>query len=93
MRILTKLIQENYDFQITFNKRKKYFDLLTSSEGVFSWKIKSPELIIFHDWFNFKLRIPKPLVYQSSGNGKRKLLGVVENFLNGFTNELGKTTF
>jgi hypothetical protein len=51
LRILIKLINENFDFKKVYSQRKKYFDLLESQNPEYAWKIKSPELIIFHDWF------------------------------------------
>jgi hypothetical protein len=56
LRILLKLINENYDFNKVYKQRRKYFDLLESSDSEYGWKIKSPELIIFHDWFKGKMK-------------------------------------
>ena len=55
LRILLKLINEGFDFEKVYNQRKKYFDLLESNDPEYVWKIKSPELIIFHEWFKKKL--------------------------------------
>jgi len=55
LRILIKLINENFDFEKVYHQRKKYFDLLEGQNPEYAWKIKSPELIIFHDWFKKKL--------------------------------------
>ena len=62
LRILIKLINESFDFEKVYLQRKKYFDLLESEDPEYAWKIKSPELIIFHDWFK------KKLLEKSSGN-------------------------
>ena len=56
LRILTKLIQEDFNFKNVYNKRLKYFNILESKTGIFRWQIKSPELIIFNDWFKFKMK-------------------------------------
>jgi len=55
LRILLKLINEGYDFNKVYQSRKKYFDLLEGSDPEYGWKIKSPELIVFHDWFKKKM--------------------------------------
>ncbi len=55
LRILTKLIQENYNYKKVFDKRIKYFNLLESDDVLFRWQVKSPELIVFHGWFKKKL--------------------------------------
>jgi len=55
LRILLKLINENFDYSKVYKQRKKYFDLLESDDKEHCWKIKSPELIIFHEWFKKKL--------------------------------------
>ena len=56
LRILTKLIQENYNFNFVYQKRLKYFKLLESNYSQYEWQIKSPELIIFNDWFKYKMK-------------------------------------
>ncbi|MCX6292076.1 MAG: hypothetical protein NT126_09970, partial [Bacteroidetes bacterium] len=54
LRILLKLINEQYDFKKVYLSRNRYFGLLESNEDEYRWKIKSPELIIFHAWFKCK---------------------------------------
>jgi hypothetical protein len=54
IRILRKLINENFDYSKVYNSRKKYFDLLESTDSDYCWEIKSPELIIFEEWFRSK---------------------------------------
>jgi hypothetical protein len=61
LRILLKLINEGFDFAKVYQKRKKYFDLLESNDGEYAWKIKSPELIVFHEWFRKKIDSKKAL--------------------------------
>ncbi|HRH66717.1 MAG TPA: hypothetical protein PLU53_10510 [Bacteroidia bacterium] len=51
VRILKKLINENLNFASVYDSRKKYFDLLESNHSDYRWEIKSPELIIFNEWF------------------------------------------
>jgi tetratricopeptide (TPR) repeat protein len=54
-RILLKLINENFDFNKVYIQRKEYFDLLEGNDPDYTWKITSPELIIFHEWFKNKM--------------------------------------
>jgi len=56
LRILLKLINEGFDFDSVYKKRRRYFDLLESKDPDYCWKIKSPELIVFHEWFKKKLK-------------------------------------
>jgi len=56
LRILLKLINENFDFKKVYKLRKKHFDLLEGSDPEYGWKIKSPELIVFHEWFKGKMK-------------------------------------
>jgi hypothetical protein len=55
LRILIKLINSNFDFNLVYESRQKYFHLLNSDSPILKWKIKSPELIVFDQWFNSKL--------------------------------------
>ncbi len=55
LRILVKLINEHFDFAKVYKNRQRYFELIESSEIDYRWKIKSPELIIFHEWFKSKM--------------------------------------
>jgi hypothetical protein len=55
-RIFLKLINENFDFNKVYTKRKEYFDLLEGNDPEYAWKIKSPELIVFHEWFKKKIQ-------------------------------------
>jgi len=56
VRILRKLINENFDYEKVYRSRKKYFDLLESKEDMYRWEIKSPELVIFEEWFKCKMK-------------------------------------
>ncbi|MCX6275833.1 MAG: hypothetical protein NTV09_11570, partial [Bacteroidetes bacterium] len=55
MRILLNLVNEGYDFERVYKNRKRYLDLLESDDPDYAWKIKSPELIIFTEWFKKKM--------------------------------------
>jgi len=62
LRILLKLINEGFDFSKVYERRKRYFELLESNDPDYGWKIKSPELIIFHEWFKNKIVAKKSIV-------------------------------
>ncbi len=51
LRILIKLINSNYDFDKVRESRKKYLELLNSTDNDLKWKIKSPEFVPFNNWF------------------------------------------
>lgn len=55
VRILRKLIDENFDYKKVYKLRKKYFEKLISNEPDYKWEIKSPELIIFDEWYMSKM--------------------------------------
>ncbi len=54
-RILRKLVNENFDYTKVYNSRIKYFKLLESNKDGYCWEIRSPELIIFEEWFMFRM--------------------------------------
>lgn len=55
LRILLKLINESYNYHLVYHKKSQYFDLLNSGGNGYIWTVKSPELIIFNDWFKTNL--------------------------------------
>ena len=55
LRILLKLINEGFNFERVYMLRKRYFNMLESSHPDYGWKIKSPELIKFHEWYRNKI--------------------------------------
>ncbi|MEO8087188.1 MAG: hypothetical protein ABI763_10235 [Bacteroidota bacterium] len=55
LRILLKLINEGFNFEKVYEQRKRYFELLESDDPEYKWKVKSPEIIIFHEWFKKKI--------------------------------------
>jgi hypothetical protein len=64
LRILLKLINEGFNFEKVYKHRKRYFDLLEGNDPDYSWKVKSPELIVFHEWFKKKIFDTKGLIEQ-----------------------------
>lgn len=55
LRLLLRLIQLDFDFEKTYRSRKKYFDEIADEKSSWTWKVKSPELIVFHEWFQSKI--------------------------------------
>ena len=55
IRILRKLINENFDYRKVYTSRLKYFNQLSSADPDYGWEIKSPELVIFDEWFKSKM--------------------------------------
>jgi hypothetical protein len=55
LKILIKLVNEDFNFTKVYFSRKKYFALLSSGDDRFSWKIRSPELIPFEKWFELNM--------------------------------------
>ena len=51
LKVLLELDRQDYDFKATAKSRKKTLDRLASLEPAIKWEPKSPELILFHDWF------------------------------------------
>lgn len=54
VQILTALSRHSYHFRRTFRVKAEAFSLLESLEKEYRWKILSPEMIIFHEWFKAK---------------------------------------
>lgn len=54
-KILSSLINENFNYEKVFLKKQKYFKVLESENGLYSWKTKSMELLPFHIWFKNKI--------------------------------------
>ena len=55
IQILTALKGHSYHFRTTYRKKADAFDLLESLDSSYRWKILSPEMIIFHEWFKAKV--------------------------------------
>jgi hypothetical protein len=56
LKVLVELDRCNYDFKEVANKRKVELNNLKKTTGKYKWDIKSPEMILFHDWFESKLK-------------------------------------
>jgi hypothetical protein len=55
LKMLLELDRSNYDFKLAAEKRPELLAQLSSVEEGISWEPKSPELILFHDWFKSKM--------------------------------------
>jgi hypothetical protein len=55
-RILRRLAMNGFDFKETWLDKKKDFLLLQSDKSEYKWIPRSHELIIFHQWFEAKVR-------------------------------------
>lgn len=53
--ILRILSNHQFDFQATVGKVVRQIGELKLNAGPFSWKILSPEIVIFHEWFESKV--------------------------------------
>jgi hypothetical protein len=49
-------MQQAYNFKETYKSKKNYFDLLDSNDIKYRWQIKSPEMLIFQEWFISKMQ-------------------------------------
>ena len=58
-RILRHLAMNGFDFKETWLDKKKDFLLLQSDKSEYKWIPRSHELIIFHQWFESKVRHKK----------------------------------
>jgi|GEM_PF-632645 len=59
LKILLDLDKNDYDFNTTSKSSSDTIEKLRESSGTFSWNPKSPELILFHDWFLNKVENKK----------------------------------
>jgi tetratricopeptide (TPR) repeat protein len=49
--ILRALENASFDFRAVYQNMTSHFDLLRSNDPECRWQVKSPEMVIFHDWF------------------------------------------
>ena len=54
IQILIALSGHSYHFRTTYRKKSDAFNLLDSMDTNYRWKIVSPEMIVFHEWFKAK---------------------------------------
>jgi hypothetical protein len=53
---LIALSNGNFDFVKVNYNNKKIIENLNDIEAKFKWQLKSPEMIIFHEWFDAKVK-------------------------------------
>ena len=56
LRLLAKLSRQGFNFKAVWKKNLKYFEMLASDDPEYRWEMKSPEMIIFHKWFEAKAK-------------------------------------
>ena len=56
LRLLAKLSRQGFNFKEVWKKNIKYFELLASDDPDYRWEMKSPEMIVFHKWFEAKAK-------------------------------------
>jgi hypothetical protein len=49
--VLRELDANSYDFKATYQQMPDEFALLRSNRENYRWEVKTPEMIIFHEWF------------------------------------------
>lgn len=54
LKILMELDRQDYDFEVVAQKRESELMKLKSTDRKFAWNPDSPEMILFHDWFDSK---------------------------------------
>ena len=55
-KILIYLMNNSFNFIVVSNNYKKLFEKLRSNKSSSRWVLKSPEMIIFHEWFDAKVK-------------------------------------
>ena len=55
LKVLQELDKNDYNFSLTAIVAADELEKLKSTNEKYAWNPDSPELILFHDWFNAKL--------------------------------------
>ncbi|MEX2380231.1 MAG: hypothetical protein WD530_05775, partial [Vicingaceae bacterium] len=55
LKVLIDLDRNSYDFKQTQISRMEELKELSKVNGKYSWEAQTPELILFHDWYQAKL--------------------------------------
>lgn len=55
LSVLLELDRASFDFEIVAMKKKEVLNKLRSRHKDYKWEPKSPEMILFHEWFDAKL--------------------------------------
>jgi len=69
LKVLQKLILTSFDYQQVLDKHPDLFELLDRTDRDYRWQVKSPEMVVFHHWFQdkaqgkaYQFRVPEPLM-------------------------------
>ncbi|MBL4709252.1 MAG: hypothetical protein JKY48_12525 [Flavobacteriales bacterium] len=54
LNVLMELDKQSYNFEATSVEKEKELNLLKSTDKKFAWNPDSPEMILFHEWFEAK---------------------------------------
>ena len=55
LQLLLKLEKHSFDFQKVFDTNQDLFALLDSEQKAYRWEVRTPEMIVFQDWFKAKI--------------------------------------
>lgn len=55
LKVLLELVKYDYNFSLTSAVVETELEKLKSTDEQYAWNPDSPELILFHDWFDAKL--------------------------------------
>ena len=69
LKVLQKLILTSFDYQQVLDNHSDLFELLDRTDRDYRWQVKSPEMVVFHHWFQdkaqgkaYQFRVPEPLM-------------------------------
>jgi len=69
LKVLQKLLLASFDYQQVLDKHPELFEQLDRTERDYRWQVKSPEMVVFHHWFQdkaqgipYQFRVPEPLI-------------------------------
>ena len=55
-KLLISIVHNSYDFKTVDKKLKESLSLIGSNDANYKWIINTPEIIIFHEWFESKVK-------------------------------------
>jgi len=69
LKVLQKLVLASFDYQQVLDKHPELFEQLDRTDREYRWQVKSPEMVVFHHWFQdkvaevpYRFRVPEPLM-------------------------------
>ncbi len=81
IQVLTALSRSSYNFRITYRKKEDTLNNLSSPENDCKWKILSPEMIIFQEWFKAKRADKKYDHFEVMEQMKKKYTSAQKSFV------------